>query len=136
MNKICKIILVNSFVLSLVLSLGCCGKKKAEQARAKACASTIKALSAGVDLYNLDSFDKKVEPIRKLDENTFNLLVENGYIKKSNIDFYKCPSTNKFEYVSTYDLFEPPVTERIDSFTGIKCKHHGTILDIEKLLKK
>lgn len=135
MNKIIKVAVVNFIILSSILSFGCCGNKKAEQAKAKACASAIKALSAGVDLYNMDSFDKKVEPIRKLDENSFKLLVEKGYIKKENLDVYKCPLTNKFDYESTYDLFEPPVTEKIESFTGIKCKNHGTLLDINKLLK-
>ena len=134
MKKFNKIAVINFVIISLLFSLGCCNKK-AEQAKAKACASTIKALSAGVDLYNLDTFDNKSEPIRKLDENTFKLLVEKGYIKKSDIDVYKCPLTNKFDYESTYDLFEPPVTEKIESFTGIKCKNHGTILDINKLLK-
>ena len=73
--------------------------------------------------------------MRELNEKNFNLLVEKGYIKKDKLDAYKCPSTNKFEYESTYDLFEPPVSETIENFTGIKCKHHGTILDIQKLLK-
>ena len=135
MKKVYKIVVINSIILSLVLSLGCCTNKKAEQAKAKACSSTIKALSCAVDLYNMDSFDKKTEPIRELNEKTFKLLVDNGYIKKEKLEVYKCPSTKKFEYVSTYDLFDSPVTEKIDSFTGIKCKYHGTIVDMNKMYK-